>query len=132
MKIGNNNENINFCFDGYKKIRDNQDENSLKNKLTLLSSLKNHMDYWISLRQNNSGQKINLDFQDKFFELKSNTIIDFMHSLTSHMGQISNIAKYEDIKTSFKGSTLKEKHIICDSLFDSIIFMQYKINNIKS
>ncbi|MDK2819425.1 MAG: hypothetical protein KFW07_01170 [Mycoplasmataceae bacterium] len=106
---GNKNENINFCFDEYKKIRDNQDENSLKKKSTLLSSLKNNMDHWISLRQNNSGQKINLDFQDKFFELKSNTIIDFMQSLTSHMGQTSNIAKYEDIKTSFKRIYIKRK-----------------------
>ena len=126
--VANNNKDINFAYDEYRKIRDSQDENSLKTKLTILSGLKNHMDHWISLRQNNNGKKISLDFQDKFFELKTNIIIDYMHSLASHISQKSNIKKFEDIKTSFKQATVKEKHAICDSLLDSIIFMQYKVN----
>ena len=66
MIVANNNKDINFAYDEYRKIRDGQDENSLKAKLTILSSLENHMDHWISLRQNNNGKKISLNFQDKF------------------------------------------------------------------
>jgi hypothetical protein len=55
-----------------------------------------------------------------------------MHSLASHISQKSNTQKFEDIKINFNQAALNEKHIVCDSLFDSVIFMQYKINNTKS
>ena len=108
-------------FNDFLKIKSNLDEKSITRKEEILGSLKNQLDCYF-----NKKNKIE---SNSFILFNNAELKQYWLSIIVHMGrEETNNENWEKIKYTYNNSTIKEKHILLNNMFDAIVFLQYKIN----
>lgn len=101
----------------YIKIKALCDENSIDEKMSYLSSLKNELDDLVK-----GG-----DIKNEYLKLETTEFRSTIQSLFSHKGLKTNNSKFEEKKTSFNNSPYKNK--ILNEIFDAFVLV-YLYNRI--
>lgn len=103
-------------------LKENYEEDSLLTKESIISDFKNKLDFYMNNKKEN-------DIKNNEFLCFNNTNMRiYWQSLFSHRGKKTNNDKWEKIKNQYESKSLKDKHILCNNIFDAIVFLLYKLD----